>query len=274
MTSVPNAGAGERSRRGRAFRAVRGALFFILWIPYLLLLAGPVQRFIIWPIVLIVPAWRAPLAGRWLRLQGRMVMWLSRFAAGGRVTVHGTLPDEPIVAVMNHQSVLDIPVALTLFSGTGPMFPTRDRYEWYIPVVSPICRMLKFPFITQRPATLEQDLAALSLAADRVARGEMSLLIYAEGHRSRDGQIGPFMRRGPRLILSQAKRPVYIIVADGMWGARTFTDALIRLGGSRVRVRIVGPFVPPSPDSASEFLDHLHDAMVEALAELRRDASS
>jgi len=134
--------------------------------------------------------------------------------------------------------------------------------------------MLKFPFITQRPATLEQDLAALSLAADRVARGEMSLLIYAEGHRSRDGQIGPFMRRGPRLILSQAKRPVYIIVADGMWGARTFTDALIRLGGSRVRVRIVGPFVPPSPDSASEFLDHLHDAMVEALAELRRDASS
>ena len=44
------------------------------------------------------------------------------------------------------------------------------------------------------------------------------------------------MRRGPRLILSQAKRPVYTIVADGMWGARTFTDALIRLAGSRIRV--------------------------------------
>jgi 1-acyl-sn-glycerol-3-phosphate acyltransferase len=97
----------------------------------------------------------------------------------------------------------------------------------------------------------------------------MSLLIYAEGHRSRDGQIGPFMRRGPRLILSQAKRPVYTIVADGMWGARTFTDALIRLGGSRIRVTVHGPFAPPSPDDASEFLDHLHQTMVDSLTELR-----
>jgi len=274
MTTVPITTAGASRRLGRAFRALRGALFFILWLPYLLLIAGPFQRFILWPIVAIFPAHRARLAGRWLRLQGRIVLWLARLTAGVRVTVSGTLPDEPIVAVMNHQSVLDIPVALTLFHGAGPIFPTRDRYQWYIPVVSPICRMLKFPFITQRPATLEQDLASLTLAADRVARGEMSLLIYAEGHRSRDGQIGPFMRRGPRLILSQAKRPVYIIVADGMWGARTFTDALIRLAGSRVRVKIAGPFVPPSPDDASESLDRLHDAMVNSLAELRRDASS
>jgi 1-acyl-sn-glycerol-3-phosphate acyltransferase len=273
MTSVPGTKAGSTSRLGRAVRALRGSLFFIFWIPYLLIVAGPFQRFIIWPIVLIVPTWRAPLAGRWLRLQGRIVLWLARLTAGVRVTVRGTLPDEPIVVVMNHQSVLDIPVALTLFHGPGPMFPTRDRYQWYIPVVSPICRMLKFPFITQRPATLDQDLAALATAADRVAAGEISLLIYAEGHRSRDGQIGPFMRRGPRLILSQAKRPVYTVVADGMWGARTFTDALVRLAGSRIRVTVHGPFTPPSPDDSSEFLDRLQETMVASLAELRSEPS-
>lgn len=274
MTSVPNDAPGATSQIGRALRALRGSLFFIIWIPYLLLIAGPIQRFIVWPIVALFPGTRAPLAGRWLRLQGRVVLWLARLTAGVRVHFEGTLPDEPIVVVMNHQSVLDIPVALTLFHGSGPLFPTRDRYQWYIPVVSPICRILRFPFITQRAATLEQDLLALSIAADRVASGEMSLLIYAEGHRSRDGRIGPFMRRGPRLILSQAKRPVYIIVADGMWGARTITDALVGLAGSRVRVSIVGPFTPPSPEHASEFLDHLHDAMVSALAELRSGPST
>ena len=274
MTSVPIGASVVTSRVRRAVRALRGVLFFIVWIPYLLLFAGPFQRFIIWPVVLLLPARRTRLTGAWLRHQGRVVLWLARLTAGVRVTIRGSIPDEPVVAIMNHQSVLDIPVALTLFHGSGPLIPTRDRYQWYVPVVSPICRLLQFPFITQRPETLDQDLRALSNAAERVALGVNSLLIYAEGHRSRDGQVGRFMRRGPRLILSHAKRPVYIIVADGMWGARTTTDALVGLANSRVRVLIAGPFTPPPSDDAGEFLDQLHEAMVASLAELRREDSA
>ena len=69
------------SRVRRAVRALRGVLFFILWIPYLLLFAGPFQRFIIWPVVLLFPARRARLTGAWLRLQGRVVLWLARLTA-------------------------------------------------------------------------------------------------------------------------------------------------------------------------------------------------
>ena len=59
------------------------------------------------------------------------------------------------------------------------------------------------------------------VAADQVARGELSTLIFPEGHRTRDGEIGPFMRAGLRAILLRAQRPVYLIVVDGLWRART-----------------------------------------------------
>jgi 1-acyl-sn-glycerol-3-phosphate acyltransferase len=273
---VTSAAAGPSvgpSRSRRATRALRGALFFVIWIPYLVIPAALVQRFVLWPLLAITSpaARRARLYGIWLRFQARVVLVLSRLTADVRVTIEGSLPDEPVVAVMNHQSVFDIPVAIPLFGGASPLFPTRDRYQWYIPFLSPTLRMGRFPFIAQRPADLEQDLSALTRAAECVARGENSLLIYAEGHRTRDGHIGRFMRQGPRLILTQAKRPVYTIVADGMWGARTFTDALRALGNSRIHVVITGPFEPPTPETADAFIDKLRASMIATLERMRRE---
>jgi 1-acyl-sn-glycerol-3-phosphate acyltransferase len=271
MTSVPIPSPRAASRLERAIRAVRGSLFFIIWLPYLCIPAAIVQRLIVWPVLALTssPARRAHRFGRWLRLQGRIVVGLSRLTAGVRVSITGSIPDEPVVAIMNHQSVFDIPVAITLFGRFSPLFPTRDRYKWRIPFISPIVRMGRLPFITQRPEGLQQDLDSLSEAAGRVSRGENSLLIYAEGHRTRDGQIGRFMRQGPRLILTQSKRPVYLIVADGMWGARTFTDALVALAHSRIHVVVAGPFEPPTPETADAFLDELRASMIATLERMR-----
>src|SRR5919204_576344 len=91
--------------------------------------------------------------------------------------------------------------------------------------------------------------ASLGLAADiatRVGRGEQSLLIFAEGHRTKGGSIDPFMKSGLKLILARARRPVYCIVADGMWHAATFAAAARRLAGPRVRAVVIGPFAPPA----------------------------
>ena len=255
-------------------RTARGALFFVVWLPYMLLLAAPIQRLLVWPLVTILPSRRASLMNAWMRLQANVIVVLTRTVAGVKLSVRGSLPAEAVVAVMNHQSVLDIPVAVTLFNGPGPLFPTRDRYRWRIPFISPFLRLARFPFITQRPSGLKDDLESLGDAADRVACGENSLLIYAEGHRTRDGEIGRFMRTGPRLILSQSRRPVYTIVADGMWGARTFTDALAELGHSRVDIVISGPYDPPAPENADQFLDQLREDMVATLASMRRESAS
>ncbi len=180
---------------------------------------------------------------------------------------------------MNHQSVLDIPLGVSLVPGPLPIIPTRDRYRRGIPGISVLARMARFPFVTQGARATREELRALAAAAERVAAGEAYLLIYPEGHRTRDGEIGPFMKSGLRLVLPRARRPVYCIVADGIWRSRTVADTLAHFAQSQVRVAVLGPFEPPDVEGATAktldaFIDTLREQMVAALADLRRDAAA
>ena len=88
------------------------------------------------------------------------------------------------------------------------------------------------------------------LAGRALERGEQSLLIFPEGHRTRDGQIGRFMRTGLRIIFSRAARPVYCIVADGMAESRTTRDALFRFADTKINATILGPLPPPADEAS------------------------
>jgi len=174
---------------------------------------------------------------------------------------------------MNHQSVLDIPIGLALVPGPCPVIPTRDRYKWGVPGISPLIRMAEMPFVSQKRVLSRAELAALTSTAERVARGELSLIIFPEGHRSRDGGIGRFMRSGLRIVLARAKRPVYCIVADGMVQTRTTADALLNVADTDVRAVILGPFPPPDESSVDDFIDSLHTRMTAALEQLRSSSA-
>ena len=262
---IPETSAGGRVQR--AVRIARGALFFAIWLPCFVVLFAIVQRLFLWPLVTLVPSSRARVMGAWLRFQGDYCCLLLRVIGGARFTIRGAIPKEAVVAVMNHQSVADIPVALSLIRGPAPLFVTRDRYKWKIPFVSPVLRMARYPLVSQRPDGVRHDIKVMQDAAARAARGVNSILIFAEGHRTRDGSIGPFMRMGPRLILTRAARPVYTIVCDGLWGARRFTDALAHLGQVHIDITISGPFQPSA--DADAFVDELRDRMIATLAEMR-----
>jgi 1-acyl-sn-glycerol-3-phosphate acyltransferase len=122
--------------------------------------------------------------------------------------------------------------------------------------------------VSQKRENLRTELPAIAEAADSTARGDNSMLIFAEGHRTRDGQIAPFMRTGLRLVIERAKRPVYCIVADGLWHARTTFDAATGFAGATCSVRILGPF-SPSSSNTDEFIDSLRDRMVVELDAMR-----
>jgi len=192
--------------------------------------------------------------------------------AGVQFSIDGAIPPESCIVVMNHQSVLDIPIGVSLIPGPQTITPTRDRYRRGIPGISPLARLARFPFVSQGGSVGRAELKALVEAVDRVDRGEGCLLIFPEGHRTRDGRIGKFMRGGLRIALTRASRPVYCVVADGMTSARTTREALAQVAGSKVSVAIVGPFTPPadrSPESTDGFIDMLHDTMTNALARTR-----
>ncbi|HET6230063.1 MAG TPA: lysophospholipid acyltransferase family protein [Longimicrobiaceae bacterium] len=244
--------------------------FFAVSIGWLATVMGAGQRLVIWPLVTLAPSRRTATMARWFHFNASAVMSIARVVAGVRVRVRGRIAPGACVVVMNHQSVLDVPLLYVLGADPLPVIPTRDRYRRGIPGISPLLRLAKFPLITQKRETAQQDLAAIAQAAEAVARGEASIAIYPEGHRTRDGEIGPFMPRGLTSILARAKRPVYCVVADGMWGARTMADAARQMAGAHVEAVVLGPFQPPErEEELGAFIEQLRGRMVAALADIR-----
>lgn len=269
--AVPRTPGG--SRLARLGRGVRSGLFFLLYFLYLLLVVGAGQRLVIWPAVVLLPRRRERIVGAWLCWCARATLFLARLLADVRVSVGGIVPPGSCIVLMNHQSVLDIAIGLSLVTRPYPLIPTRARYRRGLPGISPLIRLARYPFVTQKRVPARDELADLTRAFDEVARGDQSLLIYPEGHRTRDGEIGRFMRTGLRLALARARQPIYCIVADGMAHTRTFAESFMRFAGTRVRVVILGPFDPPAPASVDACIDELRDRMVAALAELRATPS-
>jgi len=249
-------------------RAARSGVFLTVYCAYCAVVMGLGQRLILWPLITLIPGRRRRFMRGWLHLQARATLGLAKLLANMRVSVRGAIDPVSCVVVMNHQSVLDIPLGVSLIPGPQPIIPTRDRYRRGIPAISLLARMADFPFVSQGKTSTRTELRALLTTAEHVARGEVSLLIYPEGHRTRDGEIGPFMTSGLRLLLQRAHRPVYCIVADGMWRARTVAHASGFLDID-ARVVVLGPFAPPEACDLDTFIESLRERMIAALAELR-----
>ncbi len=262
----------ENNRPRKLGRGLRSGAFFVVFACYAIVVIGLGQRLLLWPAIVLLPRKRTALVRAWLRLHARTILWMARVVGGVRFSIHGAIPRESCIVVMNHQSVLDIPIGVWLIPGPQTIIPTRDRYRRGIPGISPLARLARFPFVSQGASLSRVELRALLEAVGRVDRGEACLLLYPEGHRTRDGQIGSFMRGGLRIAFTRTSRPVYCVVADGMTSARTTREALAQVGGSTVTVAIVGPFAPPadqSPESTDAFIGMLHDTMTNALARMR-----
>lgn len=252
-------------------RGGRTVLFLLVFLLYLVFFMGLLQRLVIFPMAWLSPASAPRLFASWIRLQARITLRLLRVLGGVRVRVDGRIPPESCLVIMNHQSLIDIPIGLSVMPGPLPLIPGRRRYARGIPGVSAYLRSAGNPLVSQKPEHRKADLAGILDAASRVDAGEASLLIFPEGHRTRDGEILPFMPGGLHVVLSRTRRPVYCAVGDGMWKSRTLKDTFFNLSKVRARVRILGPFQPPADKTEIQgFVDRLRGEMVAALAEMRR----
>jgi len=265
--------AGLDSRVIQLGRTLRSGLLFLVYLLYLGCFVGLGQRLVIWPAILLVPRHRNAIARAWLKLNARITLALARTIANVRVTMRGPSPAESCIVVMNHQSLLDIPIALHAVVGPQLVILTRDRYRWGIPGISPLGRLARFPFVSQKRTPSREELAMLTSTVERLDRGEQSLLIFPEGHRTRDGSIGRFMRGGLRIVLAGTRRPVYCIVTDGMAHARNVRESLVRFANREVHVVISGPFTPADDADPDAFIDSLHEHMVASLEQLRSPSS-
>jgi 1-acyl-sn-glycerol-3-phosphate acyltransferase len=108
---------------------------------------------------------------------------------------------------------------------------------------------------------------AVRRASERLRHG---LLIFPEGHRSRDGKLRPFRTAGLEAILSARRPKVYVLVNDGVWSSRRLVDFILNIHAVRGRAEVLGPFQPPeSEDGIPDFIADLRERMETHLESMR-----
>jgi 1-acyl-sn-glycerol-3-phosphate acyltransferase len=247
----------------RVLARVRSALA-VLGVVVYIWLGGIYQRLVLWPAVTLVPRRRRAFVSAHMRVMSAGILGLLRLG-GARVVRHGTLPTEgPMLALMNHQSLVDICTVSLLGRPYVPWFVSRRRYGRFVPTIAFCQRLLGCPII--EPSERRAALATLEDAARRQGHG---IAIFPEGHRTRDGEIGPFHSAGVELMLRQRAVPVYLVVTDGFWTCRRLVDFVFNIDKIDGRTEVLGPFAPPGPDGVAAFVDEMREKMMAHLHAMR-----
>jgi 1-acyl-sn-glycerol-3-phosphate acyltransferase len=169
---------------------------------------------------------------------------------------------------MNHQSVLDIPVAVLSARPRLPAIVTRKRYA-RTPIMAHLLRFLRWPVVDT-----EGDPGAAFRALVSAVHHHPALMIYPESHRTKTGEIGSFFPAGLWILFKTERRPVYLIVGDGFRACSHWRDLFTSLGEVAGKAEVIGPFHPPPAEELRGFIEDLRQAMVAKLAEMRKDDGS
>ena len=226
---------------------------------------------VIRPWIRLRPASRDRVLNAWGRYLSGRTFWPLRLVGGARFDLRGRIPArEGVLVLANHQSLMDIPIAFKTLEGTYPRIVTRARYAKGIPVISGVCELFDYPLVEPGRMSAE-DIRAL---ARHAAEGVKPVVVYPEGHRTRDGRILPFKKAGVSAILSERPWVVYVLVVDGLWSCAKLKDFIRGVGTIRARSEVIGPFpAPESTELVGPFLDEVRERMTAKLEEMRGDSA-
>ncbi len=139
-------------------------------------------------------------------------MWAVTILALTRLTpkIHGQWPDkkEPYIYLFNHQSQLDILIALAVLP-IGFKFVAKEEL-FKIPFLGDSLR--KNGYIPIKRQQAREAVAALEKVKGAIASG-LSILIFPEGTRSRTGAIGS-IKRGSIMVAFETKTPMLPVVIN------------------------------------------------------------
>ncbi len=140
---------------------------------------------------------------------------------------------KPYIFLMNHQSMLDIPVAFAVIP-SNLRFIAKHSLK-FVPFIGWYMWFTGMIFVNR--SNRNKAVRSLREAGERIRAGA-SILAYPEGTRTRDGRLLPF-KKGPFMVALEAKVPIIPVVVDGS-GAVLPTGGF-RIRGGTVRVKLGEP---------------------------------
>lgn len=244
---------------------VRGALtIFVIGLAFLV--GDVVQRTIIAGAVKLFPARRIRILSMWQHMWAAVCIGSVRHIGGARIETPPKFEAGPgTLILMNHQSVLDIPLVVSALRPTHPRIVTRARYARGKPLISHMIRLYQYPTVDPRAMTKDD----VHSVAEQAAASPVPVVVYPEGTRSRTGNIASFRRAGLSAILAARSWTVYVLTIDGYWSLRTMKDFLEGSSGIRGQMKVSGPWTSPDPEETEigEGGDTREDPVIEAFTQ-------
>ncbi|MDL1963368.1 MAG: 1-acyl-sn-glycerol-3-phosphate acyltransferase [Deltaproteobacteria bacterium] len=151
-----------------------------------------------------------------------------------KVTVQGShniRPDRSYIYMSNHQSNFDIPVALAYFPFKFRWVAKTELFK--IPIFGNA--MHRIGHISIDRSNRRAAFKSLKKAARNIQEG-VSVLIYPEGTRSKDGNIGPFKNGGFVLAVESGASIVPVII-HGTWPIMSKDKILVKSGNVTIEIQ-------------------------------------
>src|SRR5262245_30078816 len=209
------------------------------------------------------------LPGRWwparyerllrahVRRMRRATLFFLRYPGGAHIDIAPVIPCRGgVLVVMNHQSLIDIPIGCEMVPDGYPRFVTHARYGKGIPSVSHVIRMIRA--ITVHPGhTGHHELERL-VEAGRTS--EHPIFLFPEGHRTQDGEIRRWKRGALDAFLSARAWTIHVVVLDGLWESARIPGFIRNITQVRCRVETAGVFEYDGRGAAShdELVNRMH----------------
>lgn len=201
-------------------------LYVTIWVGFATLVAG------ILVIVLSVFVRSGNPLHKIARLWGKSILFVSRV----EMSVKGLSnidPSAPYIYMPNHQSNFDIPVLLGHLTVQFRWLAKAELFK--IPIFGHAMR--KAGYISIDRNNRESAIKSLNAAANKIKSG-VSVLIFPEGTRSRDGKIQPF-KKGGFVMAIESGVPIVPVVITGT--RSLMTKGKFRVNAGHVRMVIHKP---------------------------------
>lgn len=196
----------------------------------------------------------------------RLWSWLILVTTGVEVTVHGlerVVRGKTYVFVANHQSIYDIPCLFWCIPFQLRIIAKESLGRF--PMLGPHLKRTGHMLVDRS----KPDRAGIFGWASRLTSDGLSLIVFPEGTRSRDGYVGKF-KGGSIMLAMQAGLPLVPISVVGSRHVMKKGELTTRPG--RVTLIVHEPIVleanpQPSVDQVRELADRVRDVIRPAVEE-------
>ena len=151
---------------------------------------------------------------------------------------------EQFAVISNHQSLFDIPIFMTFFKDKDVRFVAKDSLSRHIPLVSEMLRSHEHCMIPRRGGA-GKAMRTLESFGQRVMERNQIPIIFPEGTRSKDGNLGTFYSAGFRKIAEVTNLPVVVCCLDNGYKVNDFVHVLENISHIDYKVKILKIYDAP-----------------------------